>query len=646
MNRFLIILAFIFSNFLFGNVSLPYFFGDNMVLQRNAEVPIWGKASKGEKITVLFKNQKKQTTADIDGNWMVKIAPEKEGGPFSLTVSGQNTLVFKNILIGDVWLCSGQSNMEWAMRDSDGYDEELKSQNFPQVRQIKFQHDVNTMPQENIKEAHWIPADQRNLGDFSGVAYFFAKKMFAETGVPQGILNVNWGGTNIETWIPREAFEKSPQFREMILKMPKVSTEQLLELSQASNYHHFSDLQKIKIGSFSESEVLKNGFNKISAEIFAPKSWEEQGYAGLDGTVWLLKSVELSKNEISGDAILNLNQIDDDDVTYFNGIEIGKTSGWAEPRTYKIPKELLKIGQNIIAVKVDDNGGNGGIWGEKDNLKIVTSSGTKLLAGPWKFYIQNLLKNLNQNEYPSIVYNAMVAPLAPFSVKGILWYQGESNAERPEEYNVSFPLLIDAWREKFGQNLPFYFVQLSTFTQPGNSNEGCGWCEIREAQSRTLSIKNTGMAVIIDIGNPGNIHPKNKKDVGYRLANLALDNGKISPVMKDFKIIGNKITVSFKPEKSLMIKRGDTELQGFEIAGADQKFYPAKAKIIGKTVEIWFENVTKPVAARYGWLGDDSKINLFTTEGLPVSPFRTDQFKSPFSGRKYALPEALKSIQK
>lgn len=616
---------------------MPNFFTDNMVLQRNSKIPVWGFANAGEKVTVQFKNQTKTTVTNANGKWILKLNPEKAGGPFEMKIKGENEIILKNILIGDVWLASGQSNMEWNLARSEGYENELNQTVFPQIRQIKIKQDINTLPQNNVMKTEWKVADANSIGDFSGVAYFFAKKIYNETKIPVGIINSTWGGTNIETWISREAFENSPGFKEMISKMPKISLDELLKYSSDRKSLGVEKKLKSKVADFNAVDFLKNDFNDSKLyQLNQPEEWEAQGFESLDGIVWLRKSINLTDADLNSDAQLSLSKIDDEDLTYFNGTQVGSNNAYDTERVYTIPKTLLKPGKNVIVIKITDNGGGGGIWGDKNRVKITTSDRTLSLAGNWGISLEKIQKKINENEFPSLVYNAMIAPLVPYSIKGFIWYQGESNAHRAVEYKKSFPLLIEDWRGKFGKQLPFYFVQLSTYkTEGNNSNEGSMWAEIREAQTQTfLKTKNTGMAVTTDVGNPLDIHPRNKKMVGERLAFLHINDAKVSPVYKKYKIEGNKIIISFSPAKRL---KQNGALNGFEVAGADHIFYPAKGKTVNNTVQVSSENVVKPVAVRYGWKGDDSEINLFTEDGFPVSPFRTDDFKLITEGNKYQI---------
>lgn len=621
-----------------ANVSLPYIFSDNMVIQRNKTIEIWGKADAGEKVTVAFRNQKNYTTTDNSGNWKISLKPEKEGGPFEMKISGKNEIVFRNILIGDVWLCSGQSNMEWVLKNTEGYENEVSQKTFPEIRHIKIPKNMSAFPQDNTLETNWNIADSETIGEFSAVAYFFAKKMYEETGIPVGLINSTWGGTVVETWISRNAFLQNDYFRETVSKMPQIDIEELKAENQKLLIKNIEKLQNSKFAEFNADDFLKNDFDDSKlGNLYQPKSWENQGLNSLDGIVWIRKTIELSEEDLQSDAKMYLGKIDDQDFTYFNGNLVGSINQYDKERMYVIPKNLLKKGKNIITIKIVDNGGGGGLWSEDKDVKMETFSKTISLAGNWKFAVEKVFSGINPNDFPSMLYNAMIHPVENYKTCGILWYQGESNESRACEYNKSFPLLIESWRNLMGKNLPFYFVQLATFTTSGNnSNEGSAWAELREAQTNALHLKNTGMVVTTDIGNPKDIHPRNKKTVGERLANLALKNGKISPVFQNSKVEGNKIVVSFSPSEKL-VSENNEKLRGFEIAGKDHIFYPADAEISGNTVKIFSEKVPEPVAARYGWKGDDSEINLFTEKRLPVSPFRTDDFKEVTRDVKYQL---------
>ena len=636
MKKIVVAVFFCLVQTVFAQISLPYIFSDNMVLQRGQKIPVWGFSSPNETIKVAFKKQLKETKANEKGEWMVYLNQEKAGGPYLLTVSGKNKITFKNVLIGDVWLASGQSNMEWNLAATEGYDNELNQTKFPLIRHIKINKKINSLPQNNVTETHWDVANKQTIGDFSAVAYHFAKKMYQEKGVPVGIINSSWGGTVIESWIPREAFEQSPYFKEMISKMPKVDIEQLEQNNIAEKTILMESLTQEKISDFSANNFLTETSTSPKAEINVPQAWEEQGYKSLDGIIWVKKTIVLAENDVKKDATLYLGKIDDADTTFFNGKEVGGMKQWSDERIYTISKEFLKVGENTIAIKITDTGGGGGLWDNSEDIKLVTSDRTLPLKGKWKFGIEKIFSAINQNEFPSLIYNSMIYPFIKTRISGVVWYQGESNVERAEEYEKTFPLLINSWREKFGKNLPFYFVQLATFNNDGNSNEGCPWAELRDAQTQALSLKNTGMAVTTDVGNPTDIHPRNKKPVGERLANLALKNGIYSPVLKSYTVKGDKIEVTLTG-KSMLIAKDQQSLRGFEIAGKDQVFYPATASIVNNKLVVTSDKVSKPIAVRYGWKADNSDLNLFTKELLPVSPFRTDNFKLKTKGVQFSL---------
>ena len=388
MKKIVVAVFFCLVQTVFAQISLPYIFSDNMVLQRGQKIPVWGFSSPNETIKVAFKKQLKETKANEKGEWMVYLNQEKAGGPYLLTVSGKNKITFKNVLIGDVWLASGQSNMEWNLAATEGYDNELNQTKFPLIRHIKINKKINSLPQNNVTETHWDVANKQTIGDFSAVAYHFAKKMYQEKGVPVGIINSSWGGTVIESWIPREAFEQSPYFKEMISKMPKVDIEQLEQNNIAEKTILMESLTQEKISDFSANNFLTETSTSPKAEINVPQAWEEQGYKSLDGIIWVKKTIVLAENDVKKDATLYLGKIDDADTTFFNGKEVGGMKQWSDERIYTISKEFLKVGENTIAIKITDTGGGGGLWDNSEDIKLVTSDRTLPLKGKWKFGIE------------------------------------------------------------------------------------------------------------------------------------------------------------------------------------------------------------------------------------------------------------------
>lgn len=630
-----------------AKIILPKIFSDNMVLQRNGLIPVWGWADANEKIEVRFNNQVKSVKAGKNGKWLIRLDAENAGGPYDMTIKGKNTVQIKNILVGEVWLCSGQSNMEWTVGQSMNAKQEITAANNPFIRHIKIQRDISSLPQNDINAGYWQICDSTTVANFTGVGYFFAKNLYNELKIPVGLINSSWGGTNIETWISREAFENSDEFKEMIAGMPKIDLDSLSKLKVKGSVLRIEALQGTKMEGMNTSQFRELSFDDSKWPVLnQPQLWEEQSIGELDGIVWLRKTIVLTSLDLTKEATLVLSKIDDNDITYVNGIKVGSTNQWDANRRYTIPPGVLKEGKNVIAVRVDDTGGGGGIYGDAADVKLILYNTSLPLSGEWKFQVESVIKTTNQNSLPSLCYNAMISPLIPFAFQGVLWYQGESNAGRSYQYRKAFPLLINDWRQKWSNpSMPFYFVQLATFNNPGNSNEGCGWAELREAQTMTLSLPNTGMCVTTDLViNPKDIHPTNKQDVGKRLAALALNNLYSKniicngPIFKSMEIKNDQVILSFDhigtglytPDKYGYIR-------GFEVAGKDQVFHYAKAFIKGNTVILFNEKVENPVAVHFGWIGDASECNLFNKEGYPAVPFRTDEWKTVTKDEKYKI---------
>ncbi|MBK6588033.1 MAG: hypothetical protein IPG22_07025 [Acidobacteria bacterium] len=629
-----------------ANVTLPRIFSEGAVLQRDAVIPIWAHADPGENVTVSLNKQKVTVISDSNGKWSIRLKPEKAGGPFELTVRASNTVTLKDILIGEVWLCSGQSNMEWTVGQSTNAAQEIASSSNPSIRHLKVSKTISGLPQDEIGGGVWKRSEPRNTGEFSGVGYFFAKEIQHKLGVPVGLINASWGGTNIETWISREGFESSDEFREMINGMPKTDLDALSKGRVIALEKKVASVQGLAVGAVDPEALKKVGFDDARLqELIVPGLWESQSLGEMDGVVWLRKTIDLTRGQISRNASLELAKIDDNDVTYINGVEIGKTNQWDARRRYEVPAGVLNEGTNVIAVKVVDTGGGGGIYGDASDLKLVLGNEQISLAGKWKFMVESVLTATGVNDLPSPAYTGMVSPLINYAFRGVIWYQGESNAGRAYQYRKAFPLLINDWRTKTGKpKLPFYFVQLATFKTDGDSNRGSAWAELREAQTLTLSVPFTGMAVTTDVGNPKDIHPTNKQTVGARLAKLALNRTYKHPMLdtgpsyRSMKIVGKVIIVTFdNVAAGLATSDGSEIVKGVEIAGSDQRFFPATGKVVGNTIVVSSPDVAAPVAVRFGWIGDASANNLFNKEGFPAVPFRTDDWKTLTTAEKYRL---------
>ncbi len=623
-------------------------FGNNMVLQRNKPIPVWGWASPGEKVTVTFHQQSRTIFAAKDGKWMTRLNPEKEGGPYTLSFTGKDKTVLKNIYVGDVWICSGQSNMEWTLANAQNGAAEVANANYPLIRHIKILNETAGRPKNDISKTDWKVCTQLNAGDFTAVGYFFARKIFRETNIPVGIINTSWGGSMVETWTGLDAFQQSPEFKYLFNNANNNNLEELIANHKKSMVDMIEKLQ----GKFDPAENTQS-WKEVGLDdsnwppIILPSTWEEKGLPGLDGTVWLRRKIILPDSLAGKPALLFLSKIDDNDISFVNGIKVGATNSWNTQRKYSIEPGILKAGENIIAVRVEDTGGGGGLYGSKDDMKLVMEGESFAIDGSWKLKVESMLNTgqVSPNDFPALLYNAMVNPLIPFAFTGVLWYQGESNASRSFQYRKAFPLMINYWRKKWSAgNFPFYFVQLSSF-DPWHNNglKGSNWAELREAQTLNLELPNTGMAVSTDIGDAADIHPRNKQDVGLRLAAIALNKvyGKKNvykgPSFRNMQSMANKIMVQFNPNGKNLLTKNNLPLKGFTIAGTDKVFHPAEAMIQGNKVIVTSEHVANPVAVRYAWKDDAGDANLYNKEGFPAQPFRTDNWEMLTAKNKFGF---------
>lgn len=641
---FLFLMCSILAN---ANVRMPLVFSGGMVLQRNKAIPVWGWADANEKIAVHFNKQTKTIKADKNGKWMVRLDSEKAGGPYELTITGKNKIVITNVLVGEVWICSGQSNMEFQMYKTLNSEKEISDSNYPMIRHFGVGQDLSGSPKEDLKAGKWEVCSNATVRDFTAVGYFFAKKLYAELKIPIGIINTSWGGTCVETWTSRQAFEESDEFKGMIADVPVLNMDSISKSYAKTMRERVEKIQGAEVSTANEITYKELEFNDSSwSELNVPGLWENQPLGDLDGVVWLRKTITLSAEDIKNGTTLSLSKIDDEDITYVNGIEVGRNTIWDAKRVYTVPANIVREGINVIAVRIVDNSGGGGIYGEPSDLKLTLGNTIVPLGGKWKYKVIVVKTALSPNSYPSLLYNAMINPLIPYAFQGVLWYQGEANVGRAQQYKKAFPLMITDWRTKWNQgDFPFYFVQLSTYNEfNGNSNNGSKWAELREAQTQTLQLPNTGMAVTTDIGDAKDIHPTNKQDVGRRLAAIAMNNvydKKMiysGPTYKSLELKGNQIILTFDNIGSgLSASDNDENVKGFEIAGADKVFHAAKAIIKDNKLIVFSENVLKPIAIHYGWADDASEANLYNKEQFPASPFRTDDWEMITATEKYKL---------
>ncbi len=629
-----------------ADVKLPAVLGDGMVIQQNAEVRLWGWARPGEKVLIStsWSTVASDSVGDANGQWRAIVkTPAADGKPQSISFKGDNEVVIRDVLLGEVWVCSGQSNMEWPLSASGNGEEAVKSANHPTIRLFMVENTVSAEPQADCK-GRWAAATPESAKSFSAVGYFFGRELHDSLKVPIGLISSDWGGTPAEAWTSEVTLRTMPDWEAGLAQIAKLkgdpaAMKKEYETAVAAWLKHFDESEPgSRAGSHWAAPDLDDADWKEAAQ---PGAWEGE-LANHDGTVWGRKSIEIPVAWEGKALRLELGPIDDNDSAYFNGKLVGQRmedGNWNVPRKYTVPAELVKAGKAVIAVRMLDTGGPGGMMGKAAQLKIGPAGGGAVsLAGPWKLKAGAKLADLPRRPrapgvtpwMPTSLYNGMIAPLTPMTIRGAIWYQGESNRERAFQYRTLFPEMIKDWRARWAMKtnaeFPFYFVQIAPFNYGGDKGEAA---ELREAQMLASALPNTGMAVTMDIGNPADIHPTKKKEVGHRLALWALAKtyGQAmecsGPTMKSITVAGPTISIAFDHAKGL--NSGGKDLTHFTIAGEDKKFVPAKAVIEGETVVVSAEGVTSPVAVRYGW-GAADEPNLKNGDGLPASSFRTDDW--------------------
>jgi len=629
-----------------ANVRLPKLVGDHMVLQRDTRLPIWGWADQGEKVTVAFRGKTYTAKPGTDGKWMVTLPSTPAGGPYEMTIKGKNVLTIRDILVGEVWLGSGQSNMEWNLSWTvNNYKQEIAQANFPQIRLFNVKDATSLTPRQEMESDGWKLCSPETIGSFSAVAYFFGRDLHQQYQVPVGLITSDWGGTPAEAWTSAATLKSLPDFRSYVENVEKNGAN--LEKDFREYKEQMAAWQK-QYGT-QDRGYPGNGKTWADADFDAsswplmklPALWEQPNILpDFDGVVWFRKVVTLTEADAGKPLTLNLAQIDDADTTWFNGEKVGSTNGYSISRKYTVPGNLVKAGRNVITVRVVDMGSGGGIYGNAKELSAEVGGKTISLAGDWSyqtaFDIRTMPKrpaaSFDQNS-PMALFNAMIAPLIPYAIKGAIWYQGESNAGRAYQYRSLFPAMISDWRQRWGYDFPFLFVQLAGYMKDKDEPADYEWAELREAQTQTLSLPNTGMAVSIDIGDPSDIHPRNKQDVGKRLAlaarKVAYGEQQVTyagPTFESMTVDGSRVRIQFKNLGSgLWIKDKYGYVKGFAVAGSDKKFTWAKAYQDGNEIVIYSEPTTTPVAVRYNW-SNSPDGNIYNREGLPAVPFRTDNW--------------------
>jgi sialate O-acetylesterase len=650
-----------------SNVKLQNFYTSNMVFQRNMPIVICGTGTPGGKVCVEINGTRGQAKVIADGTWKASLPPQPAGGPYTVTVKGKKQIVLKNIMFGEVWICSGQSNMAFSVKSSNNSKKEIAAANYPDIRLFTVKKVTSpNRPQADVI-GEWTVCAPKTISNFSAAGYFFGRKLHQDLKIPIGLIDSSWGGTLIEPWISYTGFTSSNDFND-IAKTVAESTNPKSH-KKAGEPHkkaYMTWINLVKKHYQKEAEAAKGWSAKVLAE---EKSWKKMKLPGsiesndltMNGMIWFRKTIDIPAAWAGKPVALSLGKIDDCDETYFNGVKVGSTGAevnnhWAIKRKYTIPGKLVKSGKNVIAIRVMDEYSSGGLLGPA-RLMFVKQGEQKLkLTGIWRYKVESVMDakklpvrptpmtSTSSRQFPTTLYNGMISPLTALSIRGAIWYQGESNAGAPERYKRLLPLLIKDWRRAWNNpDLVFIFAQLAAFERhtpkqplpadyfkkrsPGNPS----WARLREAQLETLSVPKTGMAVTIDIGDPIDIHPGNKQDVGIRLALAAerIAYGKkipfSGPLYAGMKRKEDRIKLNFLHTSGGLISKGG-KLKQFAIAGKDKKFVWAKAKINGDTIIVWSDKVKDPVAVRYAWSKYPEGCNLYNKAGLPASPFRTDKW--------------------
>jgi len=631
-----------------AQLKLASIFGDNMILQRNKPILIWGFNSPQSLVKIKFADQEKEVKTNELGRWEVIFPARNVGAPLTLIISDQDEVIrVSDILMGEVWLCSGQSNMEWKLRQSLGGEEEIKIVNNPLIRHIEVPKSLSFTPNMDFESKGWKLANPENAGNFTAVGYYFAKKIQQDLQVPVGLVHASWGGTHVETWISHSGLIESSVFKKYAEEMPKnwIQDSIFWEKKTIALFHgneHF-DINQIDYKSF-YSPVF-NADNWMSKD--PTGQWDWKGISSFRGNAFIFRKILVEKSLINQLSTFKFGKNRSIFSLYVNG-KLVQHGFYGDQIQFSIPANTFREGENSLLIHFGENNrvtwGYMGFDGPKQEFSLdFQTAKIPLMDKEWRIHPDWSAKRRYErwmNNQGTLCFNGMIAPIQGFPIAGVIWYQGESNTGRAKEYEISFPLMIKDWRAGWKDEFPFIFAQLSSYGPFNDSNSGSPWAELREAQFKTLKLPKTGMAVITDIGDPNDIHPLNKRDVGIR---MALSAEKIAynqdivysgPAFEKMDLVKNKAILTFKNIGSgLIAKDKYGYLKGFEVASNDGIFHFAKASIVADKVEVYHPSGLIPVMVRYGWSDSPIDANLYNKEGLPASPFRTDSLpgKTTFS---------------
>lgn len=618
-----------------------------MVLPRGKAIPITGKAPSQEVLQITIHDQVHEVSVNAQGDWSVVLNPLPAGGPFELSFIGKDTLILDNILVGDLWLCAGQSNMQYTLQMLGYKEQDTVRADMPNLRLFTVGLDLDYLPKKEIKSGQWQVATAESAHNFSATSYFFGRYLVETQGVPIGLISSNLGATSIETWMSIDALKQFPQFDEVTSDIIKTNKDFATINRELEAFRKTWDKDHYLRGPGFEGKWFEDDYDDSDWETCnVPIFWEYIGYEDHDGSFWFRREFDLDSNQLKQDLHLSLNQIDDYDITWVNGHQVGESFGNSNFRSYTVPKDILRAKKNTLTIRVFDIGGLGGIY-------TNAFWGNAILNGQWKYKKGRAIDaatfpipkvaNGSLFSHPSLLYNGNIAPLHKLPIAGAIWYQGESNENRAVEYGSLLKAMIKDWRNKWkDEQLPFFIVQLANYRQENPKPENSRWAEVRESQMKATELPNVDIVTAIDIGDAHDIHPYNKMEVGRRLGLLAmhyvygaaLQKG---PVYLNHRIEDNQIIVKMNtygsPLKSLD-KYG--YVRGFAIAGADGQFEWAKAFLKGKDeVVVYSDKIASPKYVRYAWSDNPGPLDLVNEAALPAFPFRTDTLELSTAKEKF-----------
>ena len=642
-----------------AKVKLPALFSDNMVLQRNAAPEFRGEAAPGKVVTLTasWSPTPYRTTASETGEWRMKIPTPEAGGPYTITISdGKKPLTLHNVLIGEVWFCGGQSNMEFSIGQGvTGMDEALsEASQFDKIRLLHIDTGMSPRPSETVHTVGgkgWESCSAESIRDFSAAGYYFGKELWLNLGIPVGLVEGCWGGTEIEGWISGRSLSQVPQYRETVARLSTFPDDYQ---EREKIYSRELDGWIAAADRAEKDFYAGKGLRSWTAAEFDDSAWRDVTFPGFvqdqmpletvcNGVYYCRKSLTVPDSWEGKDLTLYLSSIDDRDITFFNGTEVGRGDYYLDKRVYTVPGSLVRKGLAVVATRILDNAGKCSIGGENDHAVYVEGpDGTRIdLSGTWKFIIPEWQASLPRVPYrtfigpniPTYLYNAMIHPVTGFPVRGVIWYQGEANLGYSSLYGDLLALLVQDWRKAWGLPLDFYICNLHNYIEVYSEPSRSRYAEMREVQSRVARhLEQCGEAVLLDVGDPYDTHPKNKAAVGHRLALQALHKSYGRNVICDgprydgYEIVGRTVRLSFTEVAGGLATSDGGVLRGFTLAGPDRVFHKAQARIEGDCIVVECPEVDCPLAVRYAW-EDNPDCNLVNSAGLPSTSFRTDTWE-------------------